>query len=298
MSSLRDASCFATLHRPTTTPTRNDLSEQTPESVQNISHKEIVKIFLGVVGEAWRLLNNVRFLQDSESVCARRVILALPPSAILNVDLSAFPTNHHFRSSLTSLRSFPVLRIFFVYTDTWWKAASTQVNTSYDVITDLPLRHVRYVSASLDKMTERHVWMVAEAEDDATKYFRDLLHMRRYDSNSVTSCNDTAPLIDVVTRHLATLFDLDLEYVSRPSQVFVYEAGEWYVWRSGVDWNSVANFLQKPFENDDIFFTSGALCGGTCQLSAEGAIKVVDDVIDRYFETTVSYGVEQEREER
>ena len=35
--SVRDASYFATLHRPTTTPTRNDLNKQTSNSAQNIS---------------------------------------------------------------------------------------------------------------------------------------------------------------------------------------------------------------------------------------------------------------------
>ena len=44
--SLRLASSFATLHTPTTTPTRNNFSKQTLKYSQNIRHMEIAKIFL------------------------------------------------------------------------------------------------------------------------------------------------------------------------------------------------------------------------------------------------------------
>ena len=46
--SLRVASYFATLHRPTTTPTRNDLSKQTPKSSETIGLTELAIIFSGI----------------------------------------------------------------------------------------------------------------------------------------------------------------------------------------------------------------------------------------------------------
>ena len=244
---------------------------------------------------------HVILFQDSQTVCARQVIVAVPPSALHSIDFTGFTNVDRFHQSLSSLQPFPVLRIFFIYSHDWWSSPRTPVHLGHDVITDLPLRHVRYVAgprANRGKIAEKHVWMVAEAEGDDVSYFRQLMRSTTFDADAVTTCNDTQPLVHVITRHLATLFDLEARSVPSPETVFVHEAGEWYVWRQGVQWESVANFLQKPFDDEDVFFTSGALCGGTCQLSAEGAIKNVDDVMNRFLESTVAYRVQQEREER
>ena len=72
--SVMVATHFATLHRPTTTPTRNNLSKQTPKSAQDlhVSYREIAKNFLGVVGGA--IFSSRSYFDEQNGILSRENI--------------------------------------------------------------------------------------------------------------------------------------------------------------------------------------------------------------------------------
>ena len=234
------------------------------------------------------------YLQDSEEVCAQKVILAVPPSALRHIEWSPHDESLTFRESLDAVATFPVLRVYFIYSRAWWSSDGDDDVTSdpphTDIYTDLPIRHVTYLGRYNNNSRHKHyVFMTAEAQGDDMASLRSLLHLRQFDGEKVSYCNDTRYLIREISQQMAEIYRQNVDTFPAPTHVIIRDStehkdgGSWYVWKRGALWDTVSARVLQPVPTEDVYIVGSGFCGGLCQLSAEGAIQTVDELIGKYL---------------
>ena len=229
------------------------------------------------------------YSQEDEEVCAHKVILAIPPTALKRLEWKPYDSTPLFEEHLDSVQAYPTMRVYFIYSRPFWPETESPPFT--DVYTDLPVRHVKYLGAHNNAQGVKHyAFLTAEVESDDLLYFKDLLHMRIFDGSAVYYCNTTEHLVAEITRHMAAIYNIDDPVeMPRPHDVIIQDwsddssMGSWYVWKRGVLWDRVARNMTKPVAKEDVFVVGNGFCAGKCQFNADGALQTVDDVLEEYF---------------
>ena len=248
--------------------------------------------------------------QDSTVICAKKVIVALPPPALKNVDWKKFSPDKDddndddgkfLQERLDSLEVIPSVVAYFVYDRKWWE--EYREPWRQDILTDLPINRVRYVGElrldpemagrdqsvpEYDTQTERHLFMVANLDGSDYDYFASLLTTTSYDGFLKVSCSNNSHFIRDVTRQLATIYSVKAKDIPQPESLYIMDwskspsGGGRFMWKTGVWWDRVASELQRPRRKEDIFIVGDAYCPGQCQLWAEGALQSVDTMLSLY----------------
>ena len=53
-------------------------------------------------------------------MCAKRLVLAMPPKPLSQIDWQPISSTPKIQDSLDSVEEVPALRIYFVYNESWW----------------------------------------------------------------------------------------------------------------------------------------------------------------------------------
>ena len=241
--------------------------------------------------------------QKSERYCAKKVVLAMSPSALKHIKFLGFGDDFPGVRDLldTVLDPVPAMTAYLMFNESWWTGLKPDME---DVITDLPMRRLRYIGSSR-KRTRRdsdrgkstgteqgHLFMVASTDMSDVAYFDPLLRNTR-GSVVRSECNLTAMALDDMKAQIAKLQGLrDVRLIPDPVRVYTQDWRDeptengWHMWKVGVRWDREAERLRKPFEDEDIFLVGGDLCPGQCQLWAEGALQTVESLLKEHFHET------------
>ncbi len=238
----------------------------------------------------------------------------MSPEAISQVELIGFPSSPNISNEIQeSLDPVPVVTIYFLFNETWWTGSRPEHS---DVLTDLPIRRVKYIGTSRlksdrDNSTSGgsgsrsygHLFMVTSADHNDVDYFRPFIETVGSDNIVRLPCNMSLQTITDITRQIARVHGLpEQQQVPLPIAMAVKDwskepyGGGWHMWKRGVRWDQVAQRLQKPFDDENLFLAGSGLCPGSCQFWLEGALQTVDEIFERYFEernvtTTVEYEI-------
>ena len=249
-------------------------------------------------------------LQESSSFCAKKVILALPPPALRDIEWKKFSADKDdandveaasLREGLGSLEVVPSLVAYFVYNKKWWREYHEP--WMQDILTDLPLKRVRYVGEihsqpefgddeqsrpEYGPQTARHLFMVANFDASDYDYFASLVTSTVYDGFIKASCTNTSHIVRDVTRQLAAIYGVKERDIPAPESLYIVDwsrmpsGGGRFMWKTGVWWDSMARRLQRPRTNQKVFVVGDAYCPGQCQLWAEGALQTVQSMLTAY----------------
>ncbi|ELU02191.1 hypothetical protein CAPTEDRAFT_218814 [Capitella teleta] len=244
----------------------------------------------------------------SSNICAKKVVMALPPPALARVLWKKFTPGihedaewHQLQQRLTTLEAVPGLVAYFVYSSKWW----TEYHEPWmqDVITDLPIKRVRYVGemhvrpevaeqgpgyTTDNDPRPKHLFMVANLDGSDYDYFHSLLGTTMYNGFMKMSCDNSSHLVQDVTQTLALIYGV--KHVPPPDDVYVVDwthspsRGARFFWKTGVWWETLAAELQRPRPAEDVFVVGDAYCPGPCQVWAEGAVDTVERLFQKHQE--------------
>lgn len=102
----------------------------------------------------------------------------------------------------------------------------------------------------------------------------------------------TEKLVDFLQKHLSRLSSSSVGDLPRPLYACMHQwkeypyGGAWHVWKPGSDWVDISTRMLKPGNDQNIHIVGAAFAPGHLQLSAEGALVTVDNLINTYFTDT------------
>ena len=229
--------------------------------------------------------------QDHEYACARKVILALPRGPLERLQWEPF-SDDTFQRKLRSVHKMPALVVYFVFSGKWWHGEDPPLT---DVITDLPVRRVRYLGRSKYNgrhSSPRYLFMVASADSTDVDYFKTLVDVSVFDGLVKVSFRNSTRLITDVKSQLAELFRVNANDIPWPSSVVLRHWGDgedaaWHLWEKGVLWEKVSERMLRPHAQEQVFIVGSAYSAGANQFWAEGALQTVDSLMRTYFQKDV-----------
>ena len=184
----------------------------------------------------------------------------------------------------------PALVAYFAFTDIDWIGGEPELT---DVITDLPIRRVRYIGRGKHNTRHgghRHFVMVACVDSADVDYFKALLDVAWFNGSvTVSYSNDTRLFVDDVNSQLAEVFGISKSRIPRPSSVIFHhwdatDDAAWHLWERGVEWSKLARRMIRPHAEEQVYVVGSAYSGSEHQLWAEGALQTVDHMMQRYFQ--------------
>lgn len=256
----------------------------------------------------------ILWFQESSTVCAKKVIMALPPPSARKIKWKKFTPGIHdddkyyqLQQRLDTIDSVPGIVAYFVYGKKWW----TEYNEPWkqDIITDLPVKRVRYVgemrhdpemanaegkNPQYDNEASKHLFMVANLDGSDYAYYSSLVTTIVHNGFLKIMCDNSSHFIQDVTRSLALIYGVKTKDIPPPDSVYIVDwamspsGGARFMWKTGVLWDSVAPKLQRPRDSEDVFIVGDAYCPGSCQLWAEGALNSVERVLQDYHDVFFS----------
>lgn|SRR6218665_2034954 len=221
--------------------------------------------------------------QKTHSICARKVILALPPPSLRKLDLIDFRHHPPLTDLLNNIHDVPAVVTYFVYNTSWW--GDDETPPCMDTVTDLPNRHVRYLGRYTKSGAARHVFMVVSADDVDAGYYERAADDRRRTPIGVYQ------YVTRISRYVRAACQLGHGgSLPRPEDVLLHEwttaspsGGGRFVWRIGCRWDVMGERLLRPTSLDDLFLVGDAYASGPKQVWAEGALETVETVLRRYW---------------
>lgn len=230
--------------------------------------------------------------QDHEIACARKVILALPRGPLERLQWPRFQEDATFRKNLRSVRPIPALVVYFAFSEKWWRGVDPPLT---DVITDLPIRRVRYMGRGKYNVRHsgpRYLFMVANVDSTDVDYFKALLDVSLFDGADKVSFPNSTRFIKDISSQFAEVLHMSASSIPMPSSVVLHhwgdaEDGAWHLWEKGVTWERVAQCMLRPHAQEHVYIVGSAYSAGEHQFWAEGALQSVENMFQQYFQNDV-----------
>ncbi|XP_048248884.1 aplysianin-A-like [Haliotis rufescens] len=222
---------------------------------------------------------------DNEvTICARKVILAVPRNCLVHVDFPTFRNNPAIMNSINSVFDDPAGKIFLAYPYKWWKTGNPDT-TNTD--SDLPCRHTRDWFTGTNNVS---IILASYHNGETTRYWRELSQFGTPIPGSLPGAN---AVTDVVKNRLETYLSLiyNVNQSDIPEAVgggmmlwdrYPFEAG-WHCFKPGFKEDEVAEIMMKPSPSDDVYVVSNSWAEGMLGVWSEGTLHAVDRVLSNYF---------------
>ena len=228
------------------------------------------------------------FHQDTEFTCAKRVVLALPPKSLQQVTWPPLNTDLTLRDNINSVLPVPAIRIYLAYDTAWWSHLDKPWRY---VRTDLPLKRVDVIHEADVNVTgnDLSIIMASFAAHDQYDYWDAMttsgdVFRGSYDSQPPV----TVKMVEFIKRHLARISGIpttpDPVYATCHQWRDYPYGGAWHVWKPGSEWTEIAEKMLRPGEDQNIHIVGGAFAPSHLQLSLEGALQTVDNLIEEHFD--------------
>ncbi|XP_046584821.1 achacin-like [Haliotis rubra] len=218
------------------------------------------------------------------TICARRVILAIPKNCLAKVDFPTFRNSPVIMDCINSVFDYPAGKIFLAYPYKWWKAVYPDSGTANS---DLPPRY------TLDWFTGDNGVAVILASyhiGETTRYWRELSQFGKPIPGSLPGANAVTDVVkDRVEKYLSLIYDVSQSDIPEALgggmmlwDSYPYEAA-FHCIKPGFRDDEVAEMMMKPSPSDDVYVVSNSWVEGDLGYWAEGTLHTVDRVLAKYF---------------
>ncbi|XP_053381129.1 L-amino-acid oxidase-like [Mercenaria mercenaria] len=216
----------------------------------------------------------------ARTMCARKVLLAVPKLALENIDWDVL-NNDRIRDILTkSLVSIHGTKMFFGYDKIWWRNIE---KSSSSIVSDTHLRATYDFVNLQSKTTPKAVYMIAYP-DLSNEYWR----LAQASGNPVPGVGDkslemTNTSVNIARNYLSQIFNVSMDDIPSPTSAVMsiwdqYPIGAaWYAWAPGYKMEEVESTMLRPSTTEEVYIISNTFnrnSGWT-----EGALEVVEKVL-------------------
>ncbi|XWN31161.1 MAG: FAD-dependent oxidoreductase [Devosia sp.] len=211
-------------------------------------------------GERYSLI--LETSEGTQSVQAKRVILALPAAALKALDKGSVMFDMpHFAGDLDSVVPVPASKLYFGFPSPWWEDIGLREGRS---VTDLPVRQCLYFGVEnerggTDPQNTSALLVASYSDGNATRYWESLVGEPPFhptpegfgDGLAVSS-----RVVEDVRGQLSKLHGIDVpmpEWAAFIDWTLPPFGGGWHYWRVGHRSFDVVPRLRKPGAGDEIY---------------------------------------------
>ena len=216
----------------------------------------------------------------------------MPPKSLQQVTWPPLTTDQTLRENLHSVLAVPAMKIYLAYDSAWWATLS---KPWYSVRTDLPLKRVDVIHEADANVTgdDLSVIMASFSAHEDYGYWDAMINDKNSDifQGSLHSQPPvTLKMVDFIQRHLARISGVTLSSLPYPVYATYHQwhdypyGGAWHVWKPGSDWTVISKQMIRPGQDQNIHIVGGAFAASHLQLTLEGALQTVDNMIEKYFD--------------
>ena len=223
---------------------------------------------------------------QSTTVCAKRVILAMPPKALNTLDWPPFKTARTYEL-INSVRDDKASKVFLLYQTPWWRNLPADSLRRTVTKSDLPNRQTYDFGVS---SSGKAVLLVSytDGEEDVV-YWRLLQSLGKCRSKVCDSTMVTDEVIKHAHMHLSKIYNISISSIPQPLDgimqhwdIFPFFSG-WGYWKPGVNFMNAMEDILKPNTGHEIYILNGQYTTRMYQSWGEGVLLSGDILLQKYF---------------
>ncbi|CAH1775501.1 unnamed protein product [Owenia fusiformis] len=234
--------------------------------------------------------------REQATVCAKRVILALPRDALMDIDWQPLHGNVFIENGLNAVRGIEAFRMYLGYENPWWENLGITTGRS---ITTLPVRQMIYMGQEkpstgiVQDLNRKSMMLVYPVQPQASFWDDSTLNshlaVNPLADNMLTSeYNISETILSEAQNQLAEVHQLRREDLARPyTGVMHYwkhggpQGPAFYAWRAGYNWEIISKLMIKPFADENVHIVGSCYSGK--QAWMEGALDSVEELLDEHY---------------
>jgi monoamine oxidase len=228
---------------------------------------------------------------DEESiVLAKCVILAMPRTALEQIEWDQWEKNDFLRKNLRSVLNQPAMKILLVYDYAWWKSLGILYGRS---ITDLPIRQTLYFTSKEDtdpKITKKRPALLLASYNDieTIPFWKGLSYVE--DESELFSgpagYQATKEMIKEANEQIEEMHDFEEMLNPIAAAYFDWSVNPfgagWHCWKPNYRFWEIARKMCHPVENEKVY-----ICGDAYSLAqgwSEGALETAEQVLTEHLD--------------
>jgi len=222
-----------------------------------------------------------------ELISAKNVILAMPRTALEQIEWDQWKKNKFLRENIDSVLNQPAMKILLIYDYAWWKSLGILFGRS---ITDLPIRQTLYFTSKTDTnpkvIKKRPALLLASYNDIETiPFWKGLSHV---ENDSELFCGPegyqaTKEMVKEANDQVEEMHDF--EEMLNPIAAAFFDWSEnpfgagWHCWKPNYKFLDIAENMSHPVKEEKVY-----ICGDAYSLAqgwSEGALETAEQVLTK-----------------
>lgn len=236
----------------------------------------------------------LKFDNISDEIFARNVILALPQSAIKNLNRNCILLkDESFSKKLDTITASPASKLYLTYNDKWWSKLG--IDKGYSS-TSLPLRLCSYIGT---EKNNKSLLLASLNDSFFTQFWDSYQFSSRFGANNPTARNErqyigsgsilpslqaSTEMVNEAQYQLSELHDIPIptpiDAIYKDWTDFPFGGG-WHNWNPHIDSFSMIPQIRKPIDEENIYICGEAYSSN--QGWVEGAINSAEKILEEYF---------------
>ncbi|CAL1532849.1 unnamed protein product, partial [Lymnaea stagnalis] len=220
------------------------------------------------------------------SVCARKVIVAIPQFALSEVKWKPL-RDDRVDEAINAVRPVVGCKVFMSFSEPWW-LGNASAHPSYTTYSDMNFS--KFFHWGRSNVSGAYVILASYADENKAKYLESLNAKGKVTSGSPNGVNRvTITLKNDLLDQLSKVYGIARKSVPEPLSAISQFwkgypfGGSWSLWKYGYRYDDVISTVQRPSLTDDVFLVGADHSRGHHVGWSEGAYETVDRVLDLYF---------------
>ncbi|KAI8764508.1 L-amino-acid oxidase [Biomphalaria glabrata] len=223
-------------------------------------------------------------LPTNETVCAQKVVLALPKFALQKINWSPLREQKYI-DHLNSVRLVFLSKVFLTYPTPWWRTLATnKANVTYS-----DLHFSQFFDWGRSNESGEYVMMASYADHSKTEFLAKLNANGPLVNGSEPGDGKVSQeLLDTIIDELTQAFNINRNDIPEPIRAFSKFwnsdpfGGAIALWRAGYRYEDVIPVVQRPSEKDEVYVVGSDFSKHHRVLWTEGALSTVDRMLENY----------------
>nr|P35903.1 RecName: Full=Achacin; Flags: Precursor [Lissachatina fulica]CAA45871.1 achacin [Lissachatina fulica] len=222
----------------------------------------------------------------TDLVCARKVILAIPQSALIHLDWKPL-RSETVNEAFNAVKFIPTSKVFLTFPTAWWLSDAVK-NPAFVVKSTSPFNQMYDWKSS--NVTGDAAMIASYADTSDTKFQENLNSKGELIPGSAPGANRvTVALKEELLSQLSQAYGIERSDIPEPKSgtsqfwsSYPFE-GDWTVWKAGYHCEYTQYIIERPSLIDDVFVVGSDHVNCIENAWTESAFLSVENVFEKYF---------------